>query len=158
MKRIIVFSLIGALLLSGDIFGACPVPVPSATPGLNFVFKIIFKRKKYDCERGFGLCLITSVYWGEYSGLNEPQCCLADVSLNERNQLTVKVSAESVTKYDGGSALPYFKDKTSITIPDPYPLPDETLRALGTKSALTIQPGTYPLILDDGIYTIVFQL
>lgn len=158
MKKLFCFSLILVTLLSGIVMGAEPAPKPAPTPGLNFVFKILFKRPKMNCERGFGICLITSIYWGEYSNLKEPECCLAAMSLDERNQLTVSVKEQSLMKYDGGSALPYFKDKTSVTIPDPYPLPEETCKALGAKPPLTIKPGTYPVTLADGIYTVVFQL
>jgi hypothetical protein len=158
MKRYFLCAMIALVFFSSAVPAAEPIPVTPPEPGLNFVFKIIFKRPKMNCERGFGICLLTSVYWGEYSNLNEPECCLASVSLNERNELSISVRESSITKYDGGSAIAYFKDKTSITIPDPYPLPEEALRALGTKVPLTIKPGTYPLVYEDGIYTVVLQL
>ena len=158
MKKIFVSAMIGLLLLNGTTFGGEPAPVPVATPGLNFVFKVIFKRPKTDCQSGFGICLITSIYWGENQTGGAGDYVPADITLNERNQLIVKVKAESLTKYDGGSALPYFRDKSSITIPDPYPLPEETCKALKAKPPLTIKPGSYPVTFDDGIYTVIFQL
>jgi hypothetical protein len=158
MKKYFLCMMVALISFSSIAPASEPVLVPQPTPGLNFVFKVIFKRPKFNCERGFGICFITSVYWGENANQNEPECCLASIDLNERNQLSISVRETSLTKFDGGAALPYFKDKTSLTIPDPYPLPEETLRALGTKQPLTIKPGTYPVTYEDGIYTVVLQL
>lgn len=158
MKRTALLSLLIFVVMTGMAGGFEPSPSPVPTPGLNFNFKIVFKRPKFDCERGFGICLITSVYWGESTGGKDQSQCLASITLNARKQLTISVKEQELTKYDGGSALPYFKDKSSVTIPDPYPIPEEICRQLSADPPLTIPAGTYPVSLEDGIYTVVIQL
>lgn len=158
MKRTVIFSLLIFIVMTGMTGGFEPAPMPAPTPGLNFNFKIVFKRPKMNCERGFGICLITSVYWGESLGGREQSQCPASITLNERKQLTISVKEQDLTKYDGGSALPYFKGKSSVTIPDPYAIPEEICRNLGADPPLTIPSGTYPVTYEDGIYTLVIRL
>ncbi len=120
--------------------------------------EFIFHRPKFDCERGFGICFAATAGIDRSGASSENRVCNVRGQLNERNQLLIEVDEVALTKYEGGSSIPYFKDKTSISILDPYILPEPACRALGATSALTIKPGNYPVSFQNGVYTVVFQL
>ena len=158
MKKFFVFSMLGVLLFTGNLFADDSKSIPPAGDDLVISLKIIFHRPKLECERGFGICLLLNISWEESKVTNDQNHCLARGWINERNQLVIEVKETDLTKYEGGSTLAYFKDKTSISIIDPYPLSDETCRAFGTKPPKTIKPGNYPVSYENGVYTVIFQL
>ncbi|MEI6434109.1 MAG: hypothetical protein WCP32_04630 [Bacteroidota bacterium] len=158
MKKFFVFSMLSVLLLTGDLFATEVKPIPLAGDDLIVNIKLIFHRPKKDCKSGFGICLIFNMSWEDAQVNNDNTQCLAKGSINERNQLTIVVAESELNKYDGGSALPYFRDKTTIPILDPYPLTPELCRAFGANPPLTIKPGNYPVSFENGVYTVIFQL
>ena len=125
--------------------------------GIWIKLLINFHRPRTDCQSGFGLCFV--VTWGveEPTGFSERNLCPVRGQLRERN-LFVEVNEADLTAYETGSTLPYFRDKNSISILDPYTLSDATSRALGSNTPLIIKPGNYPVSFHNGVYTIVFQI
>jgi hypothetical protein len=158
MKKIILLSMLAMMLFSGNSFATEMNSKAVAGPGVWFKLLINFHRPKMDCERGFGICFVFS--WGieEPDGYSEKNLCLAKGQINDRNQLIIEVSEASLASYENGSTLPYFKDKASISILDPYTFTDATCKALGSFAPKTIKPGNYPVSYQNGVYTIVFQL
>ena len=151
--------MLGVLFMTGNLFATeLKSVLPSAGDGLVIDLKITFHRPKFDCQRGFGICLAVSATWNDSGNSGGNDFCYVKASVNERNQLIVEISEAALAKYEGGSSLPYFKDKTTIPILDPYTLPEETCRVLGVKPPQTIKPGNYPVTYQDGVYTVIFQL
>jgi len=158
MKKIFLLSLLTMLLVSDFTFATWVTSCIPSPPGIWIKFEFVFHRPKKDCLTGFGICMdVTAGIDGSISNTDQKGCPVR-AQLNERNQLTVEVTEEALTKYERGSTLPYFKGKTNITIQDPYTLSPGTCRALGSNLPLTIKPGVYPVLFENGIYTIVFQL
>jgi hypothetical protein len=158
MKKIILLSMLGMMFFSGTSFASEMKSSVSAPTGVWIKLLINFHRPKMECQRGFGLCFVFSWGFEELDGFSEKNLCLAKGQLNDRNQFIIEVDETSLTKYEGGSTLPYFKNKASISILDPYTLTDVTCRALGSSAPKTIKPGNYPVSYENGVYTIVFQL
>lgn len=163
MKKIYLLGLIGMLMLISDaLMAADRIAMPSTASYLPVWvnIRIVFKRPKFNCERGFGLCITFSA--GIENQLaqtsSEEPGCPVKIQLNERNQLMIQVAESELTKYEGGASLIHFKGKSSITIEDPTPLPDGLCKALGTSPPLTIKPGDYPVSYNNGTYLVTFQL
>ena len=158
MKKIFALSLLSVMLISELVFATGMNPRPDVTPGgvwVKFLFNL--HRPKFNCERAFGICLLVTVGI-ENTTSYEKNLCPVNGQLNERNQLILQVSEEALMKYEQGTSLPYFKDKTMINIIDPYTLPESACKALGAASQLTIKPGSYPVSFENGFYIVVFQL
>jgi hypothetical protein len=158
MKKFILLSMIGMLLAAPATFATEIKSCPSSPAGVWVKFLLNFHRPKMECKSGFGLCLIVTAGIEAPGQSAENSLCLVRGQLNERNQLIIQVEESALSKYEGGSALPYFKEKTSISIPDPYVLSDGTCRALGSSPPLMIKPGNYPVSYENGVFEVVFQL
>jgi hypothetical protein len=158
MKKIVLLSMLGLMFLNESLLAAENKSCTSPPAAVWIKLLITFHRPKFNCESGFSICLL--VTWGLEApvGSSEKKTCAARGLLNERNQLIVEVDEDALTKYEGGAALRYFKDKTSIPIPDPYAIPEATCRALGSTLPLIIRQGNYPVTFQNGVYTVVFQL
>ena len=158
MKKIIILTLLSIITIAGSIYADNHVAIPNPGDDLIINIRVVFHRPKFDCLRGFGIC----AFWNwqiEDTQLNDwDKFCPAKAYINDRNQLVVSVQEEYLNKYENGSTLPYFKDKTSISILDPFNIPDQTCKALGVVSPQAIKPGNYPVTYSDGIYTVIFQL
>jgi hypothetical protein len=157
MKKLMLLSLlsmmfIAEMCLAGDLKSFAP---PQDHVWINL--KFIFHRPKFDCQRGFGICLIVTGGIDDQNMYPEKSKCIAKGQVNAKNQLVIEVKVTDLSQYDGGSALPFFQEKQSISILDPYTLPDETCKALGLAKSYTINPGLYPVSFGNGAYTIVFQ-
>ena len=154
-----LISMLSMIFFSETTFATGVTPSSFAPAGVWIKLLINFHRPKLDCASGFGLCF--DVSWGFEENLgaySAKNLCAVRGLLNSQNQLLIEVSEAALTSYDGGSALPYFKDKRTISIVDAYTLSDETCKALQSSSGITIRPGNYPLSYQNGVYTIVFQL
>lgn len=150
--------MLGMIFLVETSMGAgvkSPIYPPT---GVWIKLNINFHRPKLNCERGFGICFLVSVGFEDMSGASERKLCPARGRINERNQLVVEIEETLLARYEGGSTLPNFKDKTTITLADPYTIPEPTCRALGSSTTLTIKPGSYPVSCNNNVYTVVFQL
>jgi hypothetical protein len=158
MKKIMLLSMLGMLFFTQTSFAAEMNSCPTAPTGVWIKFLLNFHRPKMECKSGFGICLLVTAGIEDGSESAEKNLCQVRGQLNERNQLVIEVDESVLAKYEGGSALPYFKDKTSVSILDPYTLPDATCRALGSSTPLTIKPGNYPVSCENGVYRVVFQL
>ncbi len=158
MKKMMLFVMLGLIFFSETLTANELRPCMSPPTGVWIKLLINLHRPKLNCESGFGVCFL--VTWGieNAGGTSENKLCPVKGQLNERNQLIIEIDEEAIARYEGGAALRYFKDKTSISIPDPYPIPDATCRALGANTPLTVKPGTYPVSFQNGVYTIIFQL
>lgn len=164
MKKQIVLTLVSVLLLSGASFatemqsctGESPVAV-KAPVGVWVKVTVIFHRPKLDCLKGFGFCF--NVNWGIEGGgsVNDERGCPVTMRL-ESNQLTMQVTEKELSIYEGGTTLPYFEGKTSITLEDPAELPPGITRELGSSTPIVIKPGTYPVSYQNGIYTVIIHL
>ncbi len=157
MKKFMLLSLLGIMLFAEMSFAG---EVKSITPPQDRVWislKFIFHRPRFDCMRGFGICLIVSGGIEDQNIFPEKPKCIARGQVNLKNQLMIEVKATDLAKYDGGSTLPFFQEKQTLSILDPYTLPDETCKVLGLAQPFTIKPGNYPVSFDNGTYTIVFQ-
>jgi hypothetical protein len=160
MKKYFLLSILGIFMLP-ILVSASEVIVASASPSPDIVIclRIIFHKPKYDCERGFGLCLDGTVgLEGGGSSASAEKTCPVKMQLNQKNQLILEVTEVALKEYENGSTLPYFEGKTSITFDESYPVPQEICRQLGTNQSLTIKAGTYPVTYSKGTYTVVFQL
>ena len=131
------------------------MPSPTAV-WVKFTFN--FHRPKTGCEGGFGICFDVTFGVEAPIGRNDQNLCPVRGKLNDRNQLIVEITEKDLAGYENGSTLTYFKDKTSISILDPYTLSPATCKALGSATPLTIKPGNYPVSFADGVYSVVFQL
>ncbi len=158
MKKVLLLAVLGMIFLAKTSVGAEMRSSCVAPASVWIKLNIILHRPKLNCERGFGVCFLFT--WGleQAGGFAEKTFCPVRGMLNEKNQLILEFEEGALTKYEGGSALSNFKDKTSITILDPYTVPESTCRALGSASSITIKPGTYPVLYQNKVYTIVFQL
>lgn len=159
MKKILLLSMLGIMFISESLFAVEMKSCPNPPTGVWIKIMVNLHRPKLDCERGFGICFAVS--WGleERPILgSEQNLCSMRGQINELNQLVLEVDETVLSKYEGGAALPYFKDKTSISILDPYTLPEATSRALGSSVPVTIKPGNYPVTFANGVYRVVFQL
>jgi len=164
MKKIASFT-IAFLLMMTSISFATGITPSSHKDALSFCspvgiwvrLTITFHRPKYDCLRGFGLCFELDGGLNDGAGASSETGCPIKMKI-ENNQLILSVLESSLKVYENGSTLPYFKDKTFITIEDYTELPPGLTRNLGSSTPIIIKPGKYPVTFKDGIYTVVFQL
>ena len=156
MKKIILLSMLGMIFFTEMSFATEMKAIPNAPTGVWIKLLINLHRPKLNCERGFGICFIVSWGFENDKGSSEKNLCVVRGQLNGQSQLVIEIDEAALNKYESGIALPYFKDKTSITILDPYIIPESTCRALGSTTLLTIKPGNYPVTSRNGVYTIVF--
>jgi hypothetical protein len=158
MKRMIVLSMLGILLFTGTSRATGTIAPPPAPLGVWIKLSIVFHRPKKDCVSGFGICFMVTAGIDKPVGPGQGNLCPGRGLLNDRNQLVVEIDESALAAYEDGSVLHNFRGKDMITIPDPYPLPDVTCRALGSLRPLIIEPGNYPVTYKKGTYTVVFQL
>jgi hypothetical protein len=165
MKKLIVFSLMGMFLYSAGLTAGHfstltktdPSVVSAPPAGVWVKLTLIFHRPKTDCKTGFGICVDFS--WGIDGGLGgNEQACPVRMMINSQNQLILEVTESDLTKYENAGTLPYFKNKTSITLEDPVSLTPAMCKKLGTDYPVNIKAGSYPVTFKDNIYTVVFQL
>ena len=158
MKNFIILAMLGMSLFSGIADATELKPLTPSPEGIWIKFSFCFHRPKFQCKSGFGVCAdVTFGYDPDAIIKNNQNFCQVKAKLNERNQLIVEVTAEALASYENASILPYFKDKSSITILDPYTLSAPTCKALGSTTPLTINPGNYPVSFSNGVYTVTFQ-
>ncbi len=158
MKKFMLLTVLGMLFVSQTSFATGIKSCTASPAGVWVKFLLNFHRPKMDCKSGFGLCLLVTAGIEVSGESSEQNLCVVRGQLNERNQLIIQVEEEALNKYEGGAALPFFNGKTSISILDPYTLPDASCRALGSSVPLTIKPGNYPVSYENGVYEVVFQL
>jgi len=158
MKRIMLFSLLSMMFFTDTTFAAELKSCCFAPTGIWIKLLINFHRPRTECQSGFGICFVVTTGIETDGGVTASNLCQAKGQLNERKQLLIEVDETALNTWEDGMALPYFKNKSSITILDPYTLTDATSRALGSSTPLTIKPGTYPVSIANGIYTVAFQL
>jgi hypothetical protein len=156
MKKIAIIMVISLLGIQG-LSSASELLVKS--PDIGFWIKIYVKlhKPKFDCEKGFGFCFDVT------AGIDGPvkideKVCLVKAKLDAMNQLVFEISEHDLIKYDNASSLPFFKDKNSITLDEPYTLSMETCRNLGASKPIIIKAGTYPIKYSDNAYTVLFKL
>jgi hypothetical protein len=156
MKKIALLSLMFVTLFAGTTFAT---EMKSASPSIEGVwvkFSIIFHKPKTQCKTGFGFCTLLEI------GIDNTQpfgpVCQVRAKLNSSNQLVMEVTETALASYEDGGTLNYFKNKTSITLDEPYTLSPAACKALGTSEVITIKSGTYPVIYSKGIYTVTIQL
>lgn len=157
MKKIMLVSALFIIFITGSFAATGMRPCATMPTGIWIKLLINFHRPKMDCESGFGICMMFS--WGieEKRGQPDKSLCPARGQLNDRNQLLIEMNETDLRNLQGGYALSFMKGKTTVTIQDPYTLPDATCRELGSAGPLTIKPGDYPVSSRNGVYTIVFQ-
>jgi hypothetical protein len=158
MKKVVIAFILTVLCVTQVSYGTELKPLSIAPTGVWIKLNINLHRPKFNCERGFGLCFLVSWGFEKPVGTAEKNLCQARGILNERNQLIIEIDEDQLSKYEGGSVLPYFKDKTYIPILDPYEIPEATCRALGSPGSLTIKPGNYPVSYQNNVYRVIFQL
>ncbi len=156
MKKIMLIVITGLVFLTQNIFGAEAKPLMPFK--IWFRVDIIFHRPKLNCERGFGLCFLGSSGFENPVGTINKETCSGKIMLDEGNRLVLEVAESELARYEGGTALPNFKEKTSITLHDPYTLPPNLCKQLGAPGPLVIKPGTYPVTNSERVYRVVFQL
>jgi len=157
MKKITLLSLIGMILFSEAIFAS--VTEINTSPGPIFWIKISlnFHRPKYNCLSGFGICLSVSA-GVDKMGMPASGSCPGLMAINDQNQLLILVTEENLRNYENGSTLPYFKDKTTITLEDSYTLPPATCKELGANDPVIIRPGRYTVSFANNTYTVTIPL
>jgi hypothetical protein len=158
MKKLVLLPMIVMFLLTGNAEATELIsPMPSPT-GVWVKLTINFHRPKKDCLSGFGIC--ADFTWGieDSFSKNDQEFCPVKALVNDKNQLIIEIQEVALSSYNNGSTMTYFKDKTSITIPDPYTLSPGACRALGSKNPLTVKPGEYPVSFANGAYSVVIQL
>jgi len=158
MKKIMLLSLIGMIFLSESTFAT--ITELFANPGPPSVWIKItlnFHRPSTNCETGFGICVDISA---GVDGMGRPatKSCPVLMKINDQNQLLIQVTEDDLRFYENGTTLPYFKDKTTITLGDSYTFTPETCKNLGTLNPVVIRPGTYPLNTMNNTYTITIPL
>jgi|WetSurMetagenome_2_1015567.scaffolds.fasta_scaffold19976_4 hypothetical protein len=156
MKKIALLSLMFVTLFAGTTFAT---EMKSANPSFEGVWikiHIVFHKPKNDCKTGFGICTFFE------AGIDQTEpfgpFCQAKARINENNQLVIEVTESALVSYENGGTLQYFKDKSSITLDEPYTLSPAASKTLGSPKTITIKSGTYPLVYSKGIYTITIQL
>ena len=158
MKKIMLLSMLSVFLFT-ETTNATELKSVTPPPTAVWVKLIInFHRPKMNCESGFGLCFDITMGVDDAMIRNGQNLCQVKAALNERNEFIVEVTSDVLNNYENGSTMPYFKDKRSITILDPYTLSATTCKALGSTTPLTIKPGNYPVSFANGVYTVAFQL
>jgi hypothetical protein len=158
MKKLVLLPMMIVFLLTGNAEATELIsPMPSPT-GFWIKVTINFHRPKKDCLSGFGIC--GDLSWGLEDSFPQSaqELCPVKALLNDKNQLILEIQEVALSSYNNGSTMTYFKDKTSITIPDPYTLSPGTCKALGSKTPLTVKPGDYPVSFANGAYSVVIQL
>jgi hypothetical protein len=116
-----------------------------------------FHKPKYGCENGFGICFeVTAGIDGPIT--NDRNLCPVNAEINELNQLILVVTEADLVSYENSSTLPYFRDKTSITLDEPFTFSPETTKRLGATKQITIKAGTYSVQFSDKSYRITIQL
>lgn len=157
MKKFILMSMLGVMLFSDTIFATGTFLGNPSPAGVWIKFIINFHRPRFNCERAFGICF--DIEWGleGNDGPMAPKGCAVRGQINDLNQLVVEIKESDLMNYESGSTLSYFKDKNTITIPDPYTFSEKTCKSLGLTSQFTVRPGDYPVIFREGVYTVVFQ-
>jgi|WetSurMetagenome_2_1015567.scaffolds.fasta_scaffold72832_2 hypothetical protein len=159
MKKFILLSLLTILftgLFAGSAFAMEMKPVSSCPAGIWIKILVTFHKPKHDCKTGFGICFETT--WGIEAPSTGGQMCLVRAQINGQNQLILEVTEEALASYEGGSTLPNFKNRNSITLDDPFTLSAATSKALGSPTPVTIKAGTYPLSNVNHTYTVTIPL
>ncbi|MEI7725309.1 MAG: hypothetical protein WCK09_09410 [Bacteroidota bacterium] len=158
MKKMMLLAMLGVMFLTETTIATEMKSAMNASSAVWIKLEVIFHRPKFNCESGFSICLIVTAGIDGPGVSAEGKSCSVRGALNERNQLIIEIDEVALSKYENGAAIRYFKDKTSIAIPDPYILPEATCRALGSATPLAIKQGNYPVSFNNGVYKVVFQL
>lgn len=158
MRKVMLLAMLGLMFLTENTFATGMKSAMAAPSSVWIKLEVIFHRPKFNCESGFGICVLVSAGFDGPGASAENKSCSVRGMINERNQLVLEIDEVALSKYENGAAYRYFKDKTSVAIPDPYPIPEATCRALGSAAPLTIKQGNYPVSFHNGVYTVVFQL
>lgn len=157
MKKIMLLSLIGMILLSESTFASVTEITTSPRSSVWVKISLIFHRPKFDCLSGFGFCLDVSAGVDKMA-MPVSSSCPVLMKINDQNQLLIQVTEENLRNYENGSTLPYFKDKTAITLEDSYTLTPATCRELGANNPVIIRPGRYPVMYANNTYTVTIPL
>jgi hypothetical protein len=158
MRKMMLLAMLGLMFLTETAFATGMKSVMAAPSAVWIKLEVIFHRPKFNCESGFGICVLVTAGIDGPGVSAENKSCNVRGMLNERNQLVLEIDEVALSKYENGAAYIYFKDKTSVAIPEPYTIPAATCRALGSATPLTIKQGNYPVSFHNGVYTVVFQL
>lgn len=150
--------MLGLLLCTGVLAGNETRPVMPSREGIWVKLNIIFHRRSQDCERGFGICAFFTAGIDGPGVSSEKNGCAARAQLNEKNQLILDVDESALSKYEGGATLVHFRNRTSITLQESFTIPEPVCRKLGPGGTMTIRPGTYPILYQNGVYRITIQL
>jgi len=123
MKKIMLVTLMGMFLLVETLYATEMRPVASSPTTVWIKLSLIFHRPKLQCQEGFGVC--AALTWGidAPTGTTTRETCTVRAQLNSKNQLIIEITEADITSYNNGATLPYFRNKSSISIPDPYTLP-----------------------------------
>jgi hypothetical protein len=158
MKKILFFSAMAMILVSGSAFAnISEVCIPSP-PGFWIKFHFAFHKPSTNCKSEFGICGDVTAGFDGSSGGSEKALCPVSGQLTSKKQLIIMITEADLNKYERGSVLPHFKGKNNITILESYTLSQATSKALGSNDPVTIKSGIYPVVFDNGTYTITFQL
>jgi len=157
MKKIMLLSVIGMILLSEAAIASVSVINASPRTEIWVKFSLILHRPKFECLTGFGFCF--SVNAGiDKMGNPTLSGCPVMMRINDRKQLIIQVTEENLRTYENGSALRYFKGQVNISLEDPTALNPELGRELGSTDPVIIQPGIYPVTFSNGTYTVTIPL
>ena len=164
MKKSIIICVLCILVFAGAANAAISNPIsvkPNPEASFSVWIKIIinFHRPKLQCQKGFGICL--DFQWGTSENPSGPgnSGCIAEVRVNNANQLELLVSEDDLKNYENGFALSYFRSG-SFTLEEPYTFSAGVSGLLGTGKPVTVGNGTYPVVYNPSAktYTATFPV
>ena len=98
-----------------------------------------------------GICSAKIVPASSHGGLGGGSMFLS----KEQDFFAIELSREEIYNTQPDK-LEFLDGKPNVTFDKPYTFPDEVKTALGATKDLVIVPGTYPVNLRDGMFTIKF--
>lgn len=149
--------MLPALFIVQGLFATEPVTTPGPS-SMAWEFKINWHTPRSNCTRLLGICSISfcvTINFAEDSPGSEEVPCT--IMLNRDNEMVIRLSESNLSKYDP-ELLKYFTGKSTVTFDDTYDITEEISKATQPQGRVIIRPGTYPLLYQNGVYTITFPL
>jgi hypothetical protein len=116
------------------------------------VFSLLFNLLSFSYGTG-----LTASTGGEEPSKKEESSNSSFIYDRKLNLLKICFIEELLVKNQPEQAE-YLRTHTSYPIEEDFELPRELCKALGSKKALTVKAGTYPVLHANGLYTIVIML
>lgn len=120
----------------------------SKLAGPHLELSIRFGRKKRDCD-GFSICASLYLVFRSKSDFSP-----ATLGFNLNARILTLTFLHKDVEVAQPKKLSYLADKKFVTFEEEWEIPDEIQSALGDAAPTVVAAGEYPIIFNNGYYSI----